>query len=174
VAIGFVWISLDSLVRIETFQWVAPTKASRIFPTAFAVAKGPFEGQTTILQAEGTDRSWEKLTSISDFLQGISHGDASLAASSGWRSALGGRVCDGPDKPGPDEQLLEPSSPSEESALRAASRRFDIVAVGIEDEGRVIIRGEVARARGAVVFTSGCKRRIVKRPDGGLVRTRQR
>jgi hypothetical protein len=31
MTVGFPWISLDSLVRIETFQWVARLLAGRIF-----------------------------------------------------------------------------------------------------------------------------------------------
>jgi hypothetical protein len=30
-AIGFSWISLDSLVRIETFQWVTREKRAKVF-----------------------------------------------------------------------------------------------------------------------------------------------
>jgi hypothetical protein len=33
--VGFVWISLDSLVRIYTFQWVTPEKAQKFFSGAF-------------------------------------------------------------------------------------------------------------------------------------------
>ena len=35
--VGFPWISLDSLVRIETYQWVTRTKRAKIFLSAFAV-----------------------------------------------------------------------------------------------------------------------------------------
>ena len=34
------WISLDSLVRIETFQWVTRTKASKAFPSRFSPGGG--------------------------------------------------------------------------------------------------------------------------------------
>jgi hypothetical protein len=33
--VGFIWISLDSLVRIETFQWVAREFRRKNFPLAF-------------------------------------------------------------------------------------------------------------------------------------------
>ena len=36
MSVGFPWISLDSLVRIETFQWVTRILARRIFPRAFS------------------------------------------------------------------------------------------------------------------------------------------
>jgi len=78
--VGFPWISLDSLVRIYTYQWVMGIRAGSIFPRAFAVAPEPSEGQTTIWHAGGTDCSWGKLNSISDFLQEI----AALAVSF-WR-----------------------------------------------------------------------------------------
>jgi hypothetical protein len=39
-AIGFPWISLDSLVRIETYQWVTRILAEEISPRAFPL---PFE-----------------------------------------------------------------------------------------------------------------------------------
>jgi hypothetical protein len=37
LGIGFVWISLDSLVRIETFQWDARDKSRKVFYAPFAV-----------------------------------------------------------------------------------------------------------------------------------------
>jgi hypothetical protein len=69
--VGFPWISLDSLVRIETYQWVARKKARSVFPPAFVVAKELLERQPTISHAEGTDCSWRKLNAVSDFLQYI-------------------------------------------------------------------------------------------------------
>jgi hypothetical protein len=33
--VGFPWISLDSLVRIETYQWVTRKKRRKFFPLAF-------------------------------------------------------------------------------------------------------------------------------------------
>jgi hypothetical protein len=38
VSVGFPWISLDSLVRIETFQWVTRPEAGKLFSRAFSVA----------------------------------------------------------------------------------------------------------------------------------------
>jgi hypothetical protein len=65
------WISLDSLVRIETFQWVTRIKAKTFFPTAFGVAKGPSKRLAHDLAREREDCSWHKLNSVSDFLQDI-------------------------------------------------------------------------------------------------------
>ena len=36
--VGFPWISLDSLVRNETFQWVTRIKAGKVFLGAFVLA----------------------------------------------------------------------------------------------------------------------------------------
>jgi hypothetical protein len=69
--VGFPWISLDSLVRIETFQWVTRIKAETFFPTAFVVAKGPSKRLAHDLAREREDCSWHKLNSVSDFLQDI-------------------------------------------------------------------------------------------------------
>jgi hypothetical protein len=35
MSVGFPWISLDSLVRIETYQWVTRHKARKFFLGAF-------------------------------------------------------------------------------------------------------------------------------------------
>jgi hypothetical protein len=69
--IGFPWISLDSLVRIETYQWVTRIKAEKFFPTAFVAAKEPSRRLTRDLAREREDCSWRKLNSVSDFLQDI-------------------------------------------------------------------------------------------------------
>jgi hypothetical protein len=39
--VGIPWISLDSLVRIETFQWVTRIKSGRFFPLGFVLEKQP-------------------------------------------------------------------------------------------------------------------------------------
>jgi hypothetical protein len=69
--VGFAWISLDSLVRIETFQWLTRINARRIFPPAFIVTKEPSKRLAMIWHTKGTDCTWGKPTSISDFLQDI-------------------------------------------------------------------------------------------------------
>src|SRR6202046_4358600 len=56
----------------------------------------------------------------------------------------------------------------------AAASRLGVVAIRVDDEGGVIVRREVARSWSAIVFRPGRKRRIVKRPNGGSVRARQR
>jgi hypothetical protein len=63
------WISLDFLVRIETFQWVTRLLAGRIFPRAFSARAGT--GACDRGDAKAQDCSWGKLNSISDFLQEI-------------------------------------------------------------------------------------------------------
>jgi hypothetical protein len=55
----------------------------------------------------------------------------------------------------------------------AAASRLDVVAVGVDDEGGIIVRREVARSWSAIVFRAGRERRIVKRPNGGPVWARQ-
>ena len=60
---------MDSLVRIETFQWVTRIKSGRFFPPAFVVSKERDRTIVPIWHAEGTGCSLGKLNSISDFLQ---------------------------------------------------------------------------------------------------------
>jgi hypothetical protein len=69
--IGFPWISLDSLVRIETYQWVTRDFQERFFHAAFVVANEPPGGGAQFWHAKVQDCSWGKRNSISDFLQGI-------------------------------------------------------------------------------------------------------
>jgi hypothetical protein len=69
--VGFPWISLDSLVRIETYQWVTRDFQQKFFPRAFVVAKGLSKRRPTIRHAEEMDCSWGDLSLISDFLQEI-------------------------------------------------------------------------------------------------------
>jgi hypothetical protein len=70
-AVGFPWISLDSLVRIEPFQGVTWIKPPTFFPTPFAVGKRCLKGQPTISMAEGRVAHWGKLILFSAFLQTI-------------------------------------------------------------------------------------------------------
>jgi hypothetical protein len=69
--VGFPWISLDSLVRIETYQWVTRDFQLKIFPRAFVVGKRHRNGGPKIRHAEGMDCSSGKFSLISDFLQEI-------------------------------------------------------------------------------------------------------
>ena len=71
MGVGFPWISLDSLVRIDRYQWFTRDFQRIIFPCAFVVAKGPLKRRPAMRHAKRTDCSWGKLTSISDFLQEI-------------------------------------------------------------------------------------------------------
>jgi hypothetical protein len=70
-AIGFPWISLDFLVRIDIYQWVTRDSQERIFSRALVVAQVSLKRQPTIRHAKRTDCSWAKLILISDFLQQI-------------------------------------------------------------------------------------------------------
>jgi hypothetical protein len=70
--VGFPWISLDSLVRIETFQWVTRLEAGKLFSRAFSLTlRGAGTGACGRGHAEGQDCSRGKLNQISDFLQEI-------------------------------------------------------------------------------------------------------
>jgi hypothetical protein len=70
--LGFPWISLDSLVRIETFQWVTRLFAGRKLLAPFpGVERTPGRKHAILGHAEAQDCSWGKLTLISDFLQEI-------------------------------------------------------------------------------------------------------
>jgi hypothetical protein len=65
MGVGKAWISLDSLVRIVTYQWVTMEKRKNFFSIAFVVAKEPSKRL-----AGGRDRLLiEQLSLISDFLQ---------------------------------------------------------------------------------------------------------
>jgi hypothetical protein len=43
IGVGKAWISLDSLVRIETYQWVTQLFPASLFLPAFVVVKEPSE-----------------------------------------------------------------------------------------------------------------------------------
>src|ERR1700722_3888048 len=70
--VGFVCISLDSLVRFETYQWVTRHKAGKLFSRAFSLAlRGAGTGTCGRGHAEAQDCSWGKLNLVSDFLQDV-------------------------------------------------------------------------------------------------------
>jgi hypothetical protein len=70
ISLDFLGISLDSLVRIETFQWVMRPEAGKLFSQPFSLAsKGAGTGACRRGHAEAQDCSWGKLNLISDFLQ---------------------------------------------------------------------------------------------------------
>jgi hypothetical protein len=46
--VGFPWISLDSLVRIKTFQWVTRLEARKVLPHAFARGERRPERKPTV------------------------------------------------------------------------------------------------------------------------------
>jgi hypothetical protein len=71
LGVGFPWISLDSLVRNDRYQWVTRDFRPKFFPRAFVAWKSRRNGDPTIRHAKRTDCSCGKLTSISDFLQEI-------------------------------------------------------------------------------------------------------
>jgi hypothetical protein len=63
---------LDSLVRIETFQWVTRLFAGRKLLAPFpGVERTPGRKHAILGHAEAQDCSWGKLTLISDFLQEV-------------------------------------------------------------------------------------------------------
>src|ERR1700689_973713 len=69
--------------------------------------------------------------------------------------------------------LKEGFRPSGMAGSGAVADGLDVVAVGVDDEGGVIVRRVVAWTWRAVVLRPGLERRGMKRPDGGLVRARQ-
>jgi hypothetical protein len=69
-AIGFPWISLEPLVRIETYQWVTRHKRSKVFLKPFVRGGGRrLDGGSQSWRADKQDRSWGKLILIFDFQQ---------------------------------------------------------------------------------------------------------
>ena len=71
LGVGFPWISLDSLVRIEPFQWVTGQKRGEYFwRPCPRVEKRP-DGGCGRGYAEAQDCSWGELTLVSDFVQDI-------------------------------------------------------------------------------------------------------
>jgi hypothetical protein len=69
MSVGLSWISLDSLVRIKTYQWVTRHQASKSFSRRFFRGIEAREGEHAVLGVEAQKYSWGKLNSISDFLQ---------------------------------------------------------------------------------------------------------
>jgi hypothetical protein len=67
--VGKAWISLDSLVRNETYQWVTRVFPEFFFLTAFVVEKDPSERRPRSDMRKKRSCSWSQLTLISDFLQ---------------------------------------------------------------------------------------------------------
>jgi hypothetical protein len=68
--VGLSWISLDSLVRIETYQWVTRHKVGKYLSLAFPLTSGGAgTGACGRGHAEAQDWSWAKHTLVSDCLQ---------------------------------------------------------------------------------------------------------
>jgi hypothetical protein len=66
LGVGFVWISLDSLVRIMTFQWVTRIKRAKLFIDG----SGPFEAPESVASdADSQNCSWRECNQVSGFLQ---------------------------------------------------------------------------------------------------------
>ena len=66
------WISLDSLVRIETYQWVTRHKAEKLFSRASCLAfERRWDGSPRSWHVEGQDCAWGELNRGSDFPQEI-------------------------------------------------------------------------------------------------------
>jgi hypothetical protein len=49
LSLGFVWISLDSLVRNETYQWVTLEKPQKIFPIGFPLLEHLEQADPTVV-----------------------------------------------------------------------------------------------------------------------------
>jgi hypothetical protein len=60
---------LDSLVRIETYQWVTRENAESFFLATFSPELAAGEEELAGLRADAQNCSYGKLNSISDFLQ---------------------------------------------------------------------------------------------------------
>jgi hypothetical protein len=72
MSLGFSWISLDSLVRIETYQWVTRHKAEKLFSRASCLAfERRWDGSPRSWHVEGQDCAWGELNRGSDFQQEI-------------------------------------------------------------------------------------------------------
>jgi hypothetical protein len=72
LSLGFPWISLDSLVRIETFQWVTRGFRGKNFSPAFPHgAARRRDGSGGRGHTEARNCSCGELTGASDFLQAI-------------------------------------------------------------------------------------------------------
>jgi hypothetical protein len=69
--VGFPWISLDSLVRIETYQWVTLDKSEKVFRIGFSVMSAATGQEPGSVACESAALSWRKSISISNFLQSI-------------------------------------------------------------------------------------------------------
>jgi hypothetical protein len=71
LGIGKAWISLDSLVRIEPFQWVRRDFRWKEFLAPFAAGRQRRSRRQRSWHAEAQDWSSTKLNSLSDFPQSI-------------------------------------------------------------------------------------------------------
>jgi hypothetical protein len=69
--VGFPWISLDSLVRIETYQWVMRDKSRKIFPGSLSGVQSSGSDARGRGDREGQGWSSGKFNLVSDFLQTI-------------------------------------------------------------------------------------------------------
>jgi hypothetical protein len=71
MSLGLSWISLDCLVRIQTFQWVTRLEGGNFFLSPFPGVRSAGTGACGRGHAEAQDCSWGKLNLVSDFLQWI-------------------------------------------------------------------------------------------------------
>lgn len=69
--VGFIWISLDSLVRIETFQWVTREFHHKNFSLAFPHGSPRAIESRRSLRGGRAKRFHEASYRVSDFLQSI-------------------------------------------------------------------------------------------------------
>jgi hypothetical protein len=156
MGIGLSWISLDSLVRIETFQWVTRPKAGKFFSRRFSPAfEGRENGSPQSWETEARDCSSDKLKPVSDFLQ-----DMAVAL---WRSPPRVRANGRPHPvlrttPGssPGGRLFSPREKGKRRVSRAASR-FPSRAPPRQTSSVGAARANRARDRGSAA-TAECRR----------------
>jgi hypothetical protein len=72
--VGFPWISLDSLVRNETYQWVTWKSRRKNFLLAFPLVRASANGALQSWHTKAPDWSWGEFNPASDFLPEIVYG----------------------------------------------------------------------------------------------------
>jgi hypothetical protein len=70
LGVGFSWISLDSLVRIQPFQWVTMALRGKLFLGAFPGGWKRDKGRVWFWGSEALEISSGKHSRYSDFQQG--------------------------------------------------------------------------------------------------------
>jgi hypothetical protein len=131
VGVGIPWISLDSLVRIETYQWVTGDKPRKNFSGRFCPLGHQSDGTEGRRQgyAEAQKCSSSKLSLDSDFLQAIvvrTFGEAAQSDSNSLWSKLNGLT----DSTQSGQTALPTTGPlAQIAALRRRDRRRSSIAI---------------------------------------------